>query len=324
MRDLDAIAAVAGESCDLLWSSFPCQAFSAAGKRLGAEDPRNGWPWSVDALDRLEPRWFLGENVRGLLCHRGDCDRRGDPMACPGCYLARVIMPQLRERFAFAGWWLLDAADFGVPQHRRRVILWAGPARLYPPKRTHGPGLFTRPWVSMGEALGLVGGDVASGICHTDPGTHGKPRPTTCPAPTVPVGSSLCTSGVPHFRVVEPNRTPPRDITDRPAPTIDGHAGSTGDKYEQAIRIMSAPSPTAPAAASGPNGQDSWMYVADQPQATRRRLTVEECAILQAFPDDHPWQGPKVARYRQVGNAVCPPMSEAVGRIVVAADHALN
>jgi len=97
VRDLDAIAAVAGESCDLLWSSFPCQAFSTAGKRLGAEDPRNGWPWTVDAIDRFKPRWFLGENVRGLLCHRGDCDRRGDPMACPGCYLARVILPQLRE-----------------------------------------------------------------------------------------------------------------------------------------------------------------------------------------------------------------------------------
>ena len=49
VRDLDAIAAVAGESCDLLWSSFPCQAFSTAGKRLGAEDPRNDWPWTVDA-----------------------------------------------------------------------------------------------------------------------------------------------------------------------------------------------------------------------------------------------------------------------------------
>jgi DNA (cytosine-5)-methyltransferase 1 len=71
VRDLDAIEAVAGPSCDLLWSSFPCQAFSTAGKRLGAGDERNGWPWTVDAIDRFKPAWFLGENVRGLLMHRG-------------------------------------------------------------------------------------------------------------------------------------------------------------------------------------------------------------------------------------------------------------
>lgn len=158
VRDLDAIQAVVGPSVDCLWSSFPCQAFSTAGKRLGAADERNGWPWTVAALDRFRPRWFLGENVRGLLCHSStSC---GDPMACAGCYFHGVILPQLRERYAHVGWWLLNAADFGVPQHRRRVILWAGPVPLTPPTRTHGPGMFTRPWVSMGEALGLSDGMV--------------------------------------------------------------------------------------------------------------------------------------------------------------------
>jgi site-specific DNA-cytosine methylase len=124
VRDLDAIEAVAGPSCDLLWSSFPCQAFSTAGKRLGAGDERNGWPWTVDAIDRFKPAWFLGENVRGLLMHRGDCTARGGqlgifgtapPEDCPGCYFERRVLPDLRERFAFVGWWLLDAADYGVP-----------------------------------------------------------------------------------------------------------------------------------------------------------------------------------------------------------------
>lgn len=38
------------------WASPPCQAFSSAGKRLGAGDPRNGWPWLFDALDRARRR----------------------------------------------------------------------------------------------------------------------------------------------------------------------------------------------------------------------------------------------------------------------------
>lgn len=55
----------------LLWSSFPCQAWSTAGKRAGALDERNGWPWTVDAIDRSRPTWVLCENVEGLTMHRG-------------------------------------------------------------------------------------------------------------------------------------------------------------------------------------------------------------------------------------------------------------
>ena len=103
--------------------------------------------------------------MRGLLLHTGGCTFAGgqeglfsrpDPAKCPGCYFERVILPDLRARFEHVGWWLLDAADYGVPQHRRRVILWAGPRPLTEPAPTHGPGR-ALPWVSMGEALGLGG-----------------------------------------------------------------------------------------------------------------------------------------------------------------------
>lgn len=137
VRDLDAIAAVAGESCDLLWSSFPCQAWSTAGKQRGAEDERNGWPWTVDAIDRFSPRWFLAENVRGLIQHSEE--GHPDPQKCPRCYFETVILAQLRERFACVGWWVLNAADFGVPQMRHRVIIWAGPKPIRAPRPTHGP-----------------------------------------------------------------------------------------------------------------------------------------------------------------------------------------
>lgn len=164
VRDLDTIAAAVGpEPVDVLWSSFPCQAFSVWGKRRGAADERNGWPWTVAALDRFKPTWFLGENVRGLLLHAGGCAFAGgqeslfarpDPTACPGCYFERVVLADLRARFEHVGWWLLDAADYGVPQYRRRVFLWAGPRPLTEPTPTHGPGR-AAPWVSCGAALGL-------------------------------------------------------------------------------------------------------------------------------------------------------------------------
>ena len=346
VRDLDAIEAVAGPSCDLLWSSFPCQAFSTAGKRLGAGDERNGWPWTVDAIDRFKPAWFLGENVRGLLMHREGCTARGGqlgifgtapPEDCPGCYFERRILPDLRARFEHVGWWLLDAADYGVPQHRRRVILWAGPAPVAEPVPTHGPGR-ALPWVSMGEALGIDGEIHTQRSPETAKGGN-KWAHSDGPAPTI------VSAVPPHYRpalLVGSGMKGSEWGIGRPAPTPRDGNGTAGLYLRQ-------PSPTVTSTPSGPNGQDGWMYI-HRPSPTvsavgeckgsgagghpekmqrasdalwlatgRRRLTVEECAILQDFPPDHPWQGNSQARYRQVGNAVPVTLARVVGEAVMRA-----
>lgn len=286
VRDLDAIAATVGpEPVDLLWSSFPCQAFSTAGKRRGAADERNGWPWTVDAIDRFRPRWFLAENVYGLLTH--STEGHPDPFACPRCYFETVILAQLRERFAHVGWWLLDAADFGVPQHRRRVIIWAGSAPLVPPRRTHGPGMFTRPWVSMAEALG-IGVDACGTTGSFD---RRQIKRINGPSPTVTISAGRAapwgSAGVPFVVAAgETGEGRPRTM-DRAAPTISGQGNA---------------------------------YLLNTAPTGSRRLTVAECATLQDFPVGHPFQGTKTARYRQVGNAVPPRLAEVVGRAVMDAE----
>lgn len=298
VRDLDQIAEVAGPGAvEVLWSSFPCQAFSTAGARLGAADDRNGWPWTVDAIDRFGPSWFLGENVRGLLLHRAGCTYRGgqeglfstpDPQSCPGCYFERVILLDLRARFACVGWWLLDAADYGVPQHRRRVILWAGPRPLVGPVPTHGPGR-ALPWVSMGEALGL-GDETTAQVA----GSWGSGRQAK--------------------------------IVDGPASTVTTNWGTTKPWIKSGVAWLTKPSPTVSAVGeqkgSGPGSNPGKMQRASDALylgTGRRRLTVAECARLQDFPADHPWQGGVGAQYRQVGNAVPPRLAEVVGRALLAA-----
>lgn len=329
VRDLDAIEAVAGSSCDLLWSSFPCQAFSTAGKRLGASDERNGWPWTVDAIDRFRPRWFIGENVRGLLCHAfGKC---GDPLSCPRCYLDAVILPDLRARFAFAGYWLLNAADYGVPQHRRRVILWAGPAPLQAPERTHaspaecrqasmfGPQML--PWVSMKEALKLqsyaaIGGGSnprTAGAEHTRTFRNltDEPSTTVTAVQRANAGPWIVAAG-------ETGAGRPRS-SDKAAPTI----GTRGTAYllDRPSRSVTASEVKGSGAYANPQKQQrasDALYLA----TGRRRLTVQECARLQDFPDEHPFQGTKTAQYRQVGNAVPPTLARFVGLAVVEAEKA--
>jgi DNA (cytosine-5)-methyltransferase 1 len=263
----------------------------------------------VDAVDRFRPAWFLGENVRGLLLHRSGCTAAGGqrglfgtaaPEDCPGCYFERVILPDLRARFAHVGWWLLDAADFGVPQHRRRVILWAGPAPLAEPAPTHGPGR-ARGWVSMREALAL-GPDVVPMTVGGWP-DHGA-RPVVGPAPTLPAEYGR-------------TQTPWHNASHAHIVAV----GSAFYKRSRNGQVAWEEVPIdEPANAVGCFPEACGVPWVDAAVATgRRRLTVAECARLQDFPAGHPWQGGVGAQYRQVGNAVPPRLAEVVGRALMTA-----
>jgi DNA (cytosine-5)-methyltransferase 1 len=249
--------------CDLLWSSFPCQAWSTAGKRKGAQDERNGWPWTVDAIDCLEPTWFAAENVVGLLNHKGACKQGKHCVGlpeCPNAYFHQVIIKQLEERFAWVGYKILNAADFGVPQKRRRIIIVAGPRPIAWPSETHADpsksvDLFSRSlsaWNTVGAALGLRGQISGSRNSKNNPKQE---RPAS---------------------------------TEEPAPPVTG-AGN------HMFRVTGG--------------------------GEVRRLTVDECAILQDFPRGHRFYGTKKSQHTQVGNAVPPKVAEVIGRAIVEANE---
>ena len=88
-----------------------CQGLSVSGRRGGFRDPRSALVWSfVDALDALRPRWFLWENVPGVLSSDGGRDL--------GAFLWEVA--KLGYDHAFR---ILDAQFFGLAQRRERVFV---------------------------------------------------------------------------------------------------------------------------------------------------------------------------------------------------------
>ena len=96
---------------DLIVGGTPCQSFSVAGLRKGLEDPRGNLALTyVGLLDHFRPKWFIWENVPGVLSSGGGRDF--------GSFLGAVA--ELGYGFAYR---VLDAQYFGVPQRRRRVFV---------------------------------------------------------------------------------------------------------------------------------------------------------------------------------------------------------
>ena len=192
LGDVQALPISQGTSPDLIWSSFPCQAWSEAGNRKGSQDDRNGWPWTIQAIDITKPSWVIAENVRGITTHRAACNQGTSclgPELCPNAYFSQVILADLRQRFAWVDWRILDSADYGVPQRRRRVFIIAGPNRIDWPEPTHQdpadiqPLLFgtpRQPWTTVRQALGLDAWGTTTGF--SGDGKPGAPRSPDAPS----------------------------------------------------------------------------------------------------------------------------------------------
>ncbi len=96
---------------DLICGGFPCQSFSIAGKRGGFEDARGTLFFEIARIARIKrPKYLLLENVPGLLSHDG------------GRTFATILIT-LSELGYDVCWQVLNSANFGVPQSRKRVFI---------------------------------------------------------------------------------------------------------------------------------------------------------------------------------------------------------
>lgn len=93
---------------DILVAGYPCQPFSAAGKRLGTEDPRHLWPFIQRSISIIRPRLCFFENVEGHIT----------------LGLSTVIS-DLEELGYKVAWGIFSASEVGAPHQRKRVFILA-------------------------------------------------------------------------------------------------------------------------------------------------------------------------------------------------------
>lgn len=100
---------------DFVYGGIPCQPYSVAGRRGGADDPRDLWPDLRRVLRDIQPRIVFLEQVPGFLVHAGGFRR---------------VLGELAEDGYDAVWTVLSAAEVGAPHLRKRLWVLAFPQRL--------------------------------------------------------------------------------------------------------------------------------------------------------------------------------------------------
>lgn len=114
-RDIRTIDWRDVEPVDVVCGGFPCQPHSVAGRRKASEDDRDLWPEVVRCLRETQPRWFVGENVTGLLSSEN------------GRFFGTVLRDLAACGFDVE-WDCIPACAVGAPHERDRVWIVAYPA----------------------------------------------------------------------------------------------------------------------------------------------------------------------------------------------------
>ncbi len=266
---------------DLLSGGFPCQAFSYAGKGGGFNDIRGTMFFQfARAIEEVQPKMILGENVRGLLNHD-----KGRTIATIQETLRNLGYSILTPR-------VLHAVKYQVPQKRERVLIVGIRNDLINKINFEFPVPYHRE-MTMTDAL------KAGELFATDvPKSIGQayPEKKKNVLDLVPPGGCW------------------RDLPDDVAREYMKGSYFLGGGKTGMARRLSWDEPSLTLTCSPSQSQTERCH----PDETRP-LTVREYARIQTFPDDWEFQGSMSNQYKQIGNAVPVNLAYAVGRSFIRA-----
>ncbi|HEX4121658.1 MAG TPA: DNA cytosine methyltransferase [Verrucomicrobiae bacterium] len=298
---------------DILLGGPPCQGFSSAGVKAG-EDPRNSLlQHYVRLLVGVRPKWFLMENVEGLLTNAG------------GSHIHEAVAAFLEAGYS-VNVEKLYAQGYGVPQRRKRVLIVGnrlGHDFIFPEPVTRFSGnIFRKGEITFSTAVG----DLPSAAENPDEAVAFRRQPQN--------------------ELQAYLRGNARSVTDHYSPTLSEiqfervrnlRAGQTMRHLPEHLqhesfrrrafrRVMDGtPVEKRGGAPSGLKRLfDNEPSLTITSAATRefvhptedRLITLRECARLQTFPDWFRFAGSAVSRIQQIGNAIPPMLARAVAEYI--------
>lgn len=282
ISELDLEQDLPKETVDIVLGGFPCQSFSYAGKRGGLSDPRGQlYTQMIKVVKHYQPKMFVAENVDGI--RNSNKNHKGDEIEQSAL---DIILKDFKKIGYDVQYHLLNAADFGVPQTRKRVIiigirkdLGSNKDVFYPKAQYSESGESGKVWKSAKYAIDDLWNRVG------DPAIANHSEKDISKA---------------KFYLGRKMQGNCRIVADRPAPTIRAeHHGNIEGHYRTTL--------------PDENDIKGW-----------RRLSVRECARLQSFPDNFVLPVSASSAYKAIGNAVPPVMAWNIARAVLATLQAIE
>ena len=310
------------ETVDIIIGGPPCQAFSSAGRAQSPDsmnnDPRNYlFENYLKILNHVKPKMFIFENVKGILTAKPK-----------GVKIFERIIREMSETYNVvddAGVILLNAADYGVPQIRERVILigvrkdidYINVNQIYSDiRKTNSnddenlPDYFTVK-DAIADLPKLLPGESANKVIAESKNTQ------NAYLEKISNDSSLVynhearkhnAQDIERYRILSSHKNwQLKDLQNVRPDLVHHDPKHFGNRYT--VQEWDKPGKTVVAHLY----KDGNLFIHPDPEQART-FTVREAARIQSFPDDFVFEGSRTQQYKQVGNAVPPLMAEAFAK----------
>lgn len=286
-----------GEDIDLIAGGPPCQAFSTAGNRQGFNDERgNVFLKYLELCLKLRPKYFVIENVRGLL----SCPMEHRPHDQRGVGYPTLNEDELKggalnfiiNRIESSGYGysfnLYNSANFGTPQTRERVVIICSRDGKAPP--------YLSP-------------------THSETGSHGLPKWKTLETCIKNIEKhnhlTFPEKRLKYYRLLGPGENWKNLPIELQKEAMGKSFYSGGGKTGFLRRLAwDKPAPTLVTHPAMPATDLS------HPEEDRP-LSIQEYKRIQEFPDTWELAGPLIQQYKQVGNAVPVSLGHAIGSLII-------
>lgn len=269
----------------------PCQGFSMKGKKLGLNDPRNFlFLEYVNLVEKISPEVFVIENVKQLL------------NSCNGYFIQ-----QIKDKFENLGYivnyGVLNASDFGVPEHRERAIIIGSKSKSIELPAGSSRKVTVRDAIEDLSYLNSGEGSFETKYINNPSSAYAKKLKGECKKLYNHQATNHSKIALDKLSMIPPEG-------DKSSLPKELHGNQKFKTTWSRLRWDDI-SPTIDTRFDTPsNGRNSHPTL-------NRAITPREAARIQSFPDSYVFLGKKTSVCKQIGNAVPPLLAKAIGEQIL-------
>jgi DNA (cytosine-5)-methyltransferase 1 len=277
---------------DVVFGGPPCQGFSQKGQRKTINDERNFlFKYFVSAVTYLRPQYFVMENVPNLLTTEQS-------------YFKKEIETLFEKHGYYLSTGVLNAADYGVPQNRRRAVIIG--------KREEAASLLPKPldrqvtiWEAISDLAYLNSGEGSETSEYRMPAESSYQKNLRKGSKTLynHISTRHSALAIKRLQMIPPNSG--KEVLPEEHLTKSIYSGTWTRMGKDEISVTITTRFDTPS-----SGKFTHPYL-------HRAITVREAARIQSFPDKFRFIGTKSSQMKQVGNAVPPLLAYAIAKAIM-------